>query len=276
MKKFLSFNSIIFILFYININVSANQTEIKTPVLTGKQILDEVSNRHDRPYEFEIQQMTLIDNSGNEEKREMHRYKRELDVNESRYVSVFLAPSGIKGVSLLTWQHKNTMDDQWLFLPAYGKKMKRISKGGRKNYFMGTDYTFEDLNAEERDKFSYERLADETLNGIQNFVIKAVAIETSLIKETGYSFRKLWISQDNFLVLRIDFYDKRERLIKRQLNSEVVHIKEKLWRANKSVMEHFIHQHKTITLIEKRTFEETSVPEKIFRERSVINGSLIR
>ncbi len=256
-------------------NTPAPTTQIKT-ALSGRHILDEVSNRHNQAYEFEIQQMTLVDKSGNEEKREMHRYKREIDANESRYISVFLAPSGVKGVSLLTWQHKNTADDQWLYLPAYGKKMKRIAKGGRKNYFMGTDYTFEDLVSESRDKFSYERLADENLNGIKTFVVKSLAIEPTLKKETAYSFRKLWITQDNFLIVRIDFYDRRERLIKRQINSKPVQIKGQLWRFNKNIMEHFDNQHKTITSISHRNFEEPAVPEKNFRERSVINGALLR
>ncbi|NOQ35429.1 MAG: outer membrane lipoprotein-sorting protein [Methylococcaceae bacterium] len=260
-----------FVLLTVNIVVSADET-----VLSGREILDEVSKRHDRPYELEIQEMTLVDKSGNEEKREMHRYKREIDANESRYVSVFLAPSGIKGVSLLTWQHKNAADDQWLYLPAYGKKMKRIAKGGRKNYFMGTDYTFEDLVSEARDKFNYERLADEELKGVKTFVIKAVASDAQLKKETGYSFRKLWITQANFLVVRIDFYDKRERLLKRQLNSEPENIEGQLWRSNKNVIEHFDNQHKTITTISSRNFEESSVPEKNFQERSIISGALVR
>lgn len=153
MKKISTFYTAIFALILLSINIPASADNT---ALSGRDVLDEVSNRHDRPYELEVQEMTLVDKSGNEEKRDMHRYKREIDANESRYVSVFLAPSGVKGVSLLTWQHKDSADDQWLYLPAYGKKMKRIAKGGRKNYFMGTDYTFEDLVSEARDKFSYE------------------------------------------------------------------------------------------------------------------------
>ena len=273
MKIFFSYSTVIFaiILLIGGTTVFANEL-----TLSGKQILDEVSNRHDQAYELEIQQMTLIDKSGAEEKREMHRYKREIDNNESRYVSVFLAPSGVKGVSLLTWQHKNNTDDQWLYLPAYGKKMKRIAKGGRKNYFMGTDYTFEDLTSESRDKFDYQRLSDEELDSAKTFVIKAIVIDSTLKKETGYSFRKLWITQDNFQVVRVDFYDKRERLLKRQLNLDFVNIEGQLWRANKIIMAHFNNRHKTVTTIIRRSFEESAVPEKNFQERSVTSGALTR
>ncbi|MGR9013605.1 MAG: outer membrane lipoprotein-sorting protein, partial [Gammaproteobacteria bacterium] len=197
--------------------------------LSGREILDEISKRHDQPYEFETQEVILTDKAGNQEKREMQRYKREISNDETRHLSIFLAPSGVKGVSLLTWQHKAAEDDQWLYLPAYGKEMKRIAKGGKKNYFMGTDYTFEDLVSENRDKFSYERLPDEELNGVKTFAIKAVAADSELQKETGYGFRKLWITQDNFMVAQIEFFDQHERLIKRQRNFEPVNIQGQTW-----------------------------------------------
>lgn len=246
------------------------------PSLSGRQILDEVSKRHDKPYEFEIQEISLIDKTNNVEKREMYRYKRDINAQETRHVLVFSAPSGVKGVSLLTWQHQETTDDQWLFLPAYGKEMKRIAKNGRKNYFLGTDYTYEDLVSESRDKFSYERLPDEVLNGMKSFVIKAVAIDPVLQKETGYSSRKLWITQDNFLLMQVDFFDQHQQLIKRQRNLEPVNVEGQTWRTNKIEMEHFINQHKTVTAIRERSFEESSVPEKNFKERSIIDGSLLR
>ncbi len=249
-----------------------NKTGLIISELSGRDILNEVSLRHDQKYEFEIQAMTLVDKQGNQETREMHRYKRQINAAETRYVSVFLNPAGIKGVSLLTWQHQNSDDDQWLYLPAYGKKMKRIAKGGRKNYFMGTDYTFEDLVAEAKDKFAYQRLDDEILDGVQTFVIQAQATDAKLKKATGYGFRKLWIQQDNFMLLRTDFFDKRERLIKRQLNSDLVQIKDNLWRANKIELEHFMNQHKTLTSVVKRGFDGNAIPEKYFTERTIIKG----
>ncbi len=248
----------------------------ETSNLSGRQILDEASKRHDRPYEFEIQEVSLIDKANNAEKREMRHYKREINSEETRYVLVFSAPSGVKGVSLLTWQHQGTSDDQWLYLPAYGKEMKRIAKGGRKNYFMGTDYTYEDLVSESRDKFSYERLPDETLNGVKSFVIKSVATDPELQKETGYGHRQLWITQDNFMVIQVEFFDQHQQLIKRQRNFEPVNIEGQAWRANKIEMDHIINQHKTVTTVRERRFEEAAVPEKNFKERSIIDGALLQ
>jgi len=256
------------------ITLATDSVDLST--LSGRQVFDEISNRHDQKYEFELKKMLLVDRSGNEEQRFLKRYVREIDDEETRYATVFIKPAGIKGVSLLTWQHDNSADDQWLYLPAYGKKMKRISKGGKKNYFMGTDYTFEDLASDSKDNFDYQRLPDETIDNNNYFVIKSVVIDPSLKKESGYGYRQFWIKQQNYFVTKIDFYDKRERLIKRQENSELVKIKDQVWRANKTTMEHFRNKHKTISFVESRSFDENDVPEKSFRERSIINGSLTK
>ncbi len=253
-----------------------HEMPLSASTLTGRDILDESARRHDQRYEFEVQRMTLIDKAGNEEQRTLRRFMREINDNETRYLSVFLSPSGVKGVGLLTWQHDNSADDQWLYLPANGKKMKRIAKGGKKNYFMGTDYTYEDLVSESRDKFRYEKLADETIRGSQTFVVKAIATHPSVLKETGYSYRKLWIRQDNFVIVQVDFFDKRKRRIKRQKNSNLVKIKGQVWRSNRSEIEHFTKKHKTITVITKRSFNQSSVPEKNFRARTIVSGRVLR
>jgi hypothetical protein len=244
--------------------------------LSGRQILDQVSKRQDKPYEFEVQDIVLIDKSGSIEKRELQRYKRDMTEQETRHLLIFSQPSGVRGVSLLTWQHKDSADDQWLYLPASGQEMKRIAKGGRKNYFMGTDYTFEDLAAEDKDKFNYERLADEVLDGVKSFVVKSVATDPELQKETGYGFHKLWVSQDHLVIIQIDFFDSHAQLIKRQRNLNLVNVEGETFRANKVEMENFANQHKTIIDVRERSFAETAVAEKIFKERAIVDGSLLR
>lgn len=131
--------------------------------LSGRDIMDEVSKRHDRPYETENQAMTLIDKSGNTEERTLRRYAREVDGGLYRYLVVFDEPAGVRGVALLTWQNRGASDDQWIHLPAYGRQMKRSAEGGKRNYFMGTDFAFEDMTSEDRSKFHYERQPDETV-----------------------------------------------------------------------------------------------------------------
>ncbi len=244
--------------------------------LTGRQIMDEVTERQEKPYEFEVQTMTLSDRSGTKEVRTVKRYVRKIAEGEFKYLMVFHEPSGIKGVALLTWQHNDKDDDQWMYMPAYGKKTKRIAKGGRKNYFMGTDYTFEDLVSESRDKFTYERRPDEVLDGVSHFVVDVYPKDPQLKKETGYKYRTVWVRKDIFFITRTDYFDKRGKLIKRQTAGDLFNVEGQLWRSKSSYMDNFKKNHATRIEVVERDFDKQLVPEKIFRGRYLTSGKHVR
>ncbi len=116
---------------------SGNALAVDASAMDGRAIIDLMTERREQAHEFEIQNMTLIDQAGNKEERELRRYVRKDEDGEFKYLVVFHSPSGVKGVAVLTWQHKEKADEQWLYLPAYKKKMKRIAKGDRKKLLHG-------------------------------------------------------------------------------------------------------------------------------------------
>lgn len=254
--------------------------------LTGKQIMDEVSKRHDRPYELENQQMTLVDSRGNKEERKVRRYAREGDNGLYRYIVVFDEPAGVKGVALLTWQNKGADDDQWMYLPAYGREMKRTAKGGKRNYFMGTDFAFEDMTAEDNSKFRYDRLPDETVeikdeNGavvttVDSFVLDAYPVAEDLLAETGYKYRRMYVGKDLFFIQRIDFFDRRGRFLKSQYSRDLVNVDGPTYRANITVMDNEKEKHKTIVVVDSRDLTEEAVPAGNFEQRWVTSGRHMR
>ena len=254
--------------------------------MTGAQIMDEVSGRHDRPYEMENQAMTLMDDRGNTEDRKLRRYAREVEDDLYRYLLVFDEPAGVRGVALLTWQNRGASDDQWIHLPAYGREMKRSADGGKRNYFMGTDFAFEDMTSEDRSKFSYERQADEiaeikdetgtVVESIDAFVVDAYPKDEDLAAETGYQYRRLYISKDRFFIRRIDFFDRRGRYLKTQHSRDMVQIEGDTWRANTTVMDNDKLKHKTLVHVESRDLSEDSVPARMFEQRWVTSGRHLR
>ena len=245
---------------------------------SGKEIIDEATQRHERPFEYEEQIMTLIDSKGNQEVREVRRFSREGPDGLYRYVFVFDAPSGVKGVALLTWQNMNTDDDQWVYLPALGRKLKRQAKGSKRNYFMGTDFANEDLISEDSGKFRYERGPDIRLDNLDHFVIRSFPDEKHIKKSTGYKFKDLFIRKDNFFTTATDYFDRRGMLLKRQETEELDYIEEKMFRSNLATMKRFeggnrgrvIHQ--TIVKNVRRSFNESDVPAKVFEQRFVKSG----
>lgn len=245
---------------------------------TGKEIFEEVSKRHARPIEFEIQRMTLTDDEGNEQVRSLKRYSRAVGPGEQRFLMVFHSPPPIRGASIVTWKRRFKKDGQWIYLPANGGNPVRIVNGGKQNYVMGTDFTTEDLTSEPTDKLTFKRLKDESLDGKPHFVIEVRPKDAELKKETGYKFRRLWIDKQNYFLMRTDYYDWRDTLIKRQTASDVEKIEgdTDAWRANSRLMENFEKNHKTRVEVLERSFDESSVPLELFFERTLTSGDHVR
>ncbi|MBN1409264.1 MAG: outer membrane lipoprotein-sorting protein, partial [Spirochaetales bacterium] len=118
---------------------------------TGLQIMKEQENRHKSQTEFTKEIMILTDKNGAKEKRVFRRYVKEnFKDNTSGLLIVFDSPKSISGTAMLTWDNKDRDNDQWLYLPARGM-LQRITAGSKKGYFMGTDFTYEDMEPENID-----------------------------------------------------------------------------------------------------------------------------
>ena len=133
--------------------------------MTGREILDEQNSRHGSDTEYTKEKMTLIDDSGNQEVRLIRRFSKDMGNDEVRFLFVFDSPKSIKGTALLTWAYDRGESDQWMFLPAQNR-LQRIAKGSKKGYFMGTDFTFEDMEPEDLDNFDYEIIDEVQISGL--------------------------------------------------------------------------------------------------------------
>ncbi|NVK19646.1 MAG: outer membrane lipoprotein-sorting protein [Methylocystaceae bacterium] len=244
--------------------------------LSGRQIMDKVAELHERPYEFENHTMLLVDRQGGEEKRETRRYTLDSGGGEKKYLVSFLSPQGVRGVALLTWQHDNAADEQFLYLPSQGKKMKRIAQSGKRNYFMGTDFTFEDLISESREKFEYQRQEDGERNGKPVYIIDALPKTDDIKRSTGYKYRRLYVQKDIFFVVETEFFDRRGTFIKRQITKDLLDIGDGGFRAKTQIVENEAKNHKTIITVTHRSFDKELVNEKVFRQRYITSGRHVR
>jgi outer membrane lipoprotein-sorting protein len=243
---------------------------------TGAQIFHQIANRHLAPYEMEAMELTLIDRSGNRELREVRRFTRLERSGEFRHLLVFDLPPEIRGVALLIRQPPQGADEQWLYLPAFGKVMKRIASGGIRNEFMGTDYAYEDLVVHRSQAYRYERRPDQTIDGIPCYVLDSYPRDARLKKASGYRYRRLWVRQDLFFIMREEYYDRRGRLFKRQAVKDLVNIGGNAWRANSWTMENIRKKHRTLVRVVARKLDESSVPEEIFRPDRITSGRHVR
>lgn len=154
--------------------------------------------------------LELISGNGQKVVRKMRGKAREVGSDEQS-VMTFVWPADLKGTKLLTWNHRGQTDDQWLYLPSV-QRVKRISGArGRSGSFMGSEIAFEDLtNIWWAQKYRYNFLNDQKVGARDTWKVERIPKD----KDSGYSKQILWIDKEYLSALRIDFYDRKGKLLK--------------------------------------------------------------
>lgn len=240
--------------------------------MTGREVMQEQKDRHTVDSEVAADTMVLVDGKGNSEQREMRRYYKALPGDEKRALVVFAEPADIRGTALMIWNHPKGETDQWLFLPAQNK-LQRVARSSRNSYFMGTDFTYGDMELEDLDSYNYTVAREEPVDAQECYVVEAIAKEDVQKEKTKspYSKRVLWVRKDVFVTVKIEFYDRRGTLAKTQTNHDFVNIKDKAWRPQKAVMVNHAQNHKTLIGTRSRQVGG-AVPDDLFTERYILSG----
>jgi len=242
--------------------------------MTGKQIIEKQEKLQKVDSEYGEELMLIKDvKAKSQEKRQARRYGKETPEGMARSLFAFLSPADIGGTAVLTWEQE-AKDDQWLYMPAT-KKMQRIASGSKKNYFMGTDFTYEDMEGEDIENFNYNIIKTETLSVDKKkwlcWVIEAIPANSQKKRESSYSKRIMWIDQKNFVTLKIEFYDRRRRLMKTQTVYELENVTGTVWRAKKTMMNNTSKKSQTLSMVTKRTVNEP-MADDVFTERFILSG----
>lgn len=174
---------------------------------SGGAIMDKVKAKQGAETELEWIKMTVVDDSGNTEIREMLSVIKPDEEGNLRYMIRLLAPESVKGVTLLTLEKPDGENEQWFYLPALGTP-RQITGSQKSGYFMGSDFTFEDLRKEDPEDHQYYRLMDEELEGRDTYVIMSGPAAMDVQTASGYANRILYIDKETLEIAKIEFYEE--------------------------------------------------------------------
>lgn len=233
----------------------------ETPEEKGLAIAQE-SDRRDIGWETSetVLRMVLRNRHGESSTRELSI--QSLEINEpglgDKSLTVFSSPRDVDGTAFLSHTKVSEPDDQWLYLPAL-KRVKRISSSNKSGPFMGSEFAFEDLTSQEVEKYTYKYLRDEQTNSLDCFVVERYPV----YENSGYTRQVVWIDKAEYRPIKIEFYDRKDALLKTLVLSDYRLYKDKFWRAH--TLDMVNHQTGKSTLL---TFDEysfsTGVNESMF------------
>lgn len=175
--------------------------------------------------------MILRNKQGQESVREIKIKSLELLDDGDKSLTIFNKPRDVKGTAFLSFSHAIGNDEQWLYLPAL-KRVKRISSRNKSGPFMGSEFSFEDLSSFEIEKYSYNYLGDEVIDGLDAFKVEQFPTD----ENSGYTRRIVWLDKAEYRVLKIDFYDRKNSLLKTLAYQNYQQYLDKHWRADSATM----------------------------------------
>ena len=207
--------------------------------------------------------MELRNKQGDASTRTIRLKTLEVIGDGDKSMSIFDKPADVKGTAFLTFSHAIKPDEQWLYLPAL-KRVKRINSKNKSGPFMGSEFAYEDLASQEIEKYTYKYLRDEQLNGVDCFVIERYPA----YEHSGYTKQLAWVNKDKYVAEKIEFYDRKNDLLKTLINSGYQQYLGQYWRASEMTMENHQTGKSTILKWEDYTFK-TGLEDKDFSRNSL-------
>lgn len=153
--------------------------------------------------------MTLVESGGAKRERVMDSLRRRKN-GKRQSVMRFRAPQEVAGTAFLMLERDKGESEQHIYLPGL-KRTRRIVGREREGSFMGSDFSYSDLENKDTRESTQKRLPDEDVGGVKTYVIESTPTKATA---SAYSKIETWVRQDNFLPLRIRFYGKDGQLLK--------------------------------------------------------------
>ena len=246
------------------LSITSNTVLAETPEEKGLAIAIEADKR-DTGFIDQTANMVmeLRNKHGDTSTRTIRLKTLEVDGDGDKSMSIFDEPADVKGTAFLTYSHAIEPDEQWLYLPAL-KRVKRINSKNKSGPFMGSEFAYEDLASQEVEKYTYKYLRDETIDGVDYFVLERYPA----YEHSGYTRMVAWVNKDRYVAEKIEFYDRKNDLLKTLTNSGFRQYLDKFWRPDSMLMEN--HQTGKSTLLTWENYQfKTGLSDKDFSQNSL-------
>ncbi|BDU51323.1 outer membrane lipoprotein-sorting protein [Haliovirga abyssi] len=234
--------------------------------MTGLEVMEKVYNRDTGNSQTSKMTMTLENRYGDKRIRKISQFSKDFG-KVTKKIMFFTAPSDIKNTSFMNWSYddENKNDEQWIYLPAI-KRIKAISSDSKSDYFMGSDFTYDDLGDRKPKEDNHKIIKMEKLNGENCYVIE------SITKDEDYMYSKVisWVIKDKWIGLKREFYDEDGELLKTLEIKKIDEI-DGILTVMKSVMTNIQNNHKT-TISLKDVKHNTNISDRQFTERMMKRG----
>jgi hypothetical protein len=168
----------------------------------GRALLQASEDRHRTRSQQYLGELQVVAREGRV-RRKRWRSFREGYAGDARLLVRFLDPPEVRGVGFLSLARPGKGTDQWLYLPSMNRE-RRIARQDRDSSFVGTDFSYEDLEEFDHTRFDVSMRPDEPVDGKPCSVVEAVPKERDA--RTVYGRRRVYLQKSDLFVVRVDLF----------------------------------------------------------------------
>jgi len=207
--------------------------------------------------------MILISKGGQQRERKILTKRKDYGNGEAKSVAYFLSPADVKGTAFLVWQHKSQENDLFIYLPAL-KKIRRIASDQKHQSFMGSDFSYSDMEQRNLDEADHKILREEKVGESACWVIESVPKASS---DSQYGKILSWIRKEDYNPQKIEFYDKNKALMKVMTVQKIGPVGEMVLPLH-FTMDAVQKDHKTEIIVDSMQFN-ADIPDSEFTQQRI-------
>lgn len=250
---------------------SANGSQ---PLPDGLWVAQQINRVDDGKQRTGKLEMTMIDKRGKVRTRDTLNFRKYYG-EEKRTVLFYLSPRNVKDTAFLTYDYPQVEkdDDQWLYLPAL-RKARRISASDRGDYFLGTDFTYEEIKKEgkfELSDYDFKSLKWDADSNGQWLVLEATPSTEAIAQELGYGRVLAWVNPENWIVMRAEYWDIALNKLKSLKVSDVRKVQD-IWTRHQLDMMNYKTGHRT----QFRFYDvdyQVQLQDRLFSQQALTRGA---
>ncbi len=236
----------------------------------GLEIATKIAERNEGDLAKRTIQMTLTDRRGGEKQRMALVLKKSSP--QARLTRItYLEPKALRNTTFLSHdsQTAERPDERWLFIPAV-RKVRRIPASDRGDYFLGTDFTYEDMQSDLKfdvADYHFEYVGSNEIDQQVIHEISGAPRNEQIARELGYGAFNARVDETTWLPLRIEFFDLESQPLKTIEVRDFEQI-DGIWTATEISAVHHQNEHRTLFTYLGVEYPDT-LPEQSFDPNSL-------
>lgn len=204
----------------------------------GRAIMVKVAETRKLDKSEAVLKMSMINEKGESRDRTLTMASKLFDGGKTeKRIYRFQSPADVKGTGILVYDYDAQADDVWVYLPAL-RKTRRIVSSQRSSSFMGSEFSYADLNIPSIDEYTYNVKGEESVGGEACIKIEVLPKSDDIAKAEGYKKKVYWVSKEKNAIRKGEFYDMNGKLLKelKADNIQLLDSAKKRYRAMKMEM----------------------------------------